>query len=66
MLNLVFAGALVVYQFSQSLLLSVFVFPIMESASYLGESPLQAMKSIVLISFFISATVMFYFGTLIA
>ena len=63
--NLVLAGSLVVYQFSQSLLMVLFVFPFLQSAASLGHSSLKSSAlTLALIAFFSAFTCITLFGSL--
>jgi len=62
----VLSGSLVVYQFSESLIIALFIFPIMQSANYLfSRNILQTLKSLVLMTFFIAIDLLLLFGTYI-
>ena len=61
--NLVLAGSLVVYQFSQSLFMNLFVFPLMQSAASLRHSLKSALGTLFLVSFFSTVTYLTLFGS---
>lgn len=60
--NIVFAGSLVVYQFSQSLIMTLFVFPLIQVASSLRVKPIMTM---LMVTSFMSLTIVILFGTMI-
>ena len=64
--NLVFAGSLVVYQFSQSLIICLFIFPMIQSAAYLGRGLFSAVQTTFLVSATLGATIFLLFGTFLA
>lgn len=63
--NLVLAGSLVVYQFSQSLFMTLFVFPFLQSAASLRHSLKSAALTILLVSFFSIVTYLTLFGSMV-
>ena len=63
--NLVLAGSLVVYQFSQSLFMNLFVFPFLQSAASLRHSFKSALGTLFLVSFFSVATYFTLFGSFV-
>ncbi len=64
--SLVFAGSLVVYQFSHCLIMCLFIFPLLQSASYLGRGIFSTVKTITLSSIVVAITVFILFGTYLA
>jgi hypothetical protein len=64
--SLVLAGSLVVYQFSQSLIMNLFVFPFVQSAGYLGSSFKSILMTFILLAFFSGFTLLTLFGTHLA
>ena len=63
--NLVIAGSLVVYQFSQSLFMNLFIFPFMQSAASLRHSLRSAAVTIILVAFFSVFSFLTLFGSLL-
>ena len=63
--NLVLAGSLVVYQFSQSLFMTLFVFPFLQSAASLRHSFKSALGTFILVTFFSLATFFTLFGSFV-
>jgi hypothetical protein len=63
--NLVLAGSLVVYQFSQSLFMTLFVFPFLQSAASLRHSFKSALGTLFLVSFFFLMTYLTLFGSFV-
>jgi hypothetical protein len=65
--SLVMSGSLVVYQFSQSLVLVLFLFPLIQYAKSLRDSkPLDAVLSVLYIVIWVAATVVLLFGSYLA
>ena len=64
--NLVLAGSLVVYQFSHSLFMTLFIFPLLQSAGSLRHSFKSALLTLVLLAVFFTFDVLALFGPVIA
>lgn len=65
--SLVMSGSLVVYQYSQSLFLVLFLFPLIQYAKSLRDStPLDAVLSVLYIITWVAATVVLLFGSYLA
>ncbi|CDW75530.1 glycosylphosphatidylinositol anchor attachment 1 [Stylonychia lemnae] len=65
LLNPVFSGSLVVYQFSQSLLHCVFIFAIVSQATYIGQGMIKFLISVAMMGVMIAFVGLTLFGTLI-
>jgi len=63
--NLVLAGSLVVYQFSHSLLMCLFVFPLIQSAGYLGRSLRDTLQTLLLCGLVLATATLLLFGTML-
>jgi Gaa1-like, GPI transamidase component len=64
--NLVFAGSLVVYQFAQSLVMCLFIFPLIQSAYHLRSSFTNALQCLLMVSTVLAVSLTLLFGSYFA
>jgi hypothetical protein len=65
LLNLIIAGALIVYEFPMVVITALFIFPLLHNAIYLRSKFIEVATSLLFFSIILVISFLFLFGTLI-